>query len=144
MTGKIAGLLVIGALLLPSGEALAQDRQPDATIRLSGESVGVGVGVRWGAGVLTFRGTAYPITIEGLSVGEVGVTTGDVEGAVYNLQRLEDFAGTYASASMGVTFAGGGVVTAMWNLHGVRITLTELTQGFALQLATEGVWVRLN
>ncbi len=144
MRGRIAGLLVIGALLLLPDGALAQDRQPDATITLSGRSVGLGVGVRWGEGVLTYRGTVYPFTVEGVLVGEIGVTNGEVEGAVYNLQRLEDFTGTYASASTGVTIVEGGVVTAMWNPDGVRITLTELTQGLALELATEGVRVRLK
>ncbi len=144
MSGRITGLLVIGALLLFPAGGLAEDSQPDATITLLGGSVGVGVGVRWGQGVLTYRGAAYPITVEGFLMGEVGVTTGKVEGAVFNLHRIEDFAGTYVSASTGVTVADGGVVTAMWNLQGVRITLTGPTQGLAVQLATEWLRARLT
>ncbi len=144
MGGRIAGLLLIGAFLLLSNGAVAQDGEPDATITLSGGSVGMGVGIHWGQGVLTYRGTNYPFTVEGLLVGEVGITAGDVEGAVYNLQRLEDFAGTYASASTGVTFADGGAVTAMWNLRGVMITLTSITRGLSVELTAEGIWVRLK
>jgi hypothetical protein len=33
-----------------------------------------GVGFSWGNGVLTYKGKTYPVQVEGLSVGEMGVT----------------------------------------------------------------------
>jgi len=144
MRRAITSLIVIGTLLMLSGVAMAQDSKPDATLKLSGGSAGAGVGFSWGSGVLTYQGKNYPFKVEGLSVGNVGITVADASGQVYHLKNLQDFSGIYTSVSAGATLAGGGSVTAMRNQNGVEITLTSTTQGLNVKLAAEGMKISLR
>ena len=57
-------------------------------------SIAVGVGYSWGGGIVTFQGKEYPCRIDGLAVGEVGISSADAVGNVYHLTNLEDFSGT--------------------------------------------------
>jgi hypothetical protein len=131
-----AGTLV--ALLL--GSAVAQEaKKPDATLKLSEGSVAVGIGWSWGKGVLTYKGKSYPVKVEGLSVGEVGVTKAEARGDVFNLKRVEDFPGIFAAAGAEGTAVKGAGVTALRNERGVSITLKSATKGANLKLAAEGL-----
>jgi malonyl CoA-acyl carrier protein transacylase len=102
MRRLMIGLVAVGSLIMVvAGLAAAQPRKPDATLRLSGSSVAVGVGFSWGNGVLTYKGKTYPVQVEGLSVGEVGVTHATAKGDVSHLAKLADFAGNYAAVGAG-------------------------------------------
>jgi hypothetical protein len=132
--------LVLAMVLVLSGLALAADeKKPDATLKLSEGQVAVGIGWSWGKGVLTYKGKDYPFKVEGLSVGDVGVTKADAVGKVYNLKKMTDFNGTYTSAAAQGTLGGGAGVSAMKNQNGVVIELTSTTQGVNVKLAGEGV-----
>jgi|SRR5215475_4008140 len=124
--------------------AAEKEEKPDATITLSTGSVAAGVGFSWGSGVLVYQGKKHPIKIEGLSVGDVGISKASAKGKVYHLKKLSDFAGTYTSASAGATVGGGGSATAMQNQNGVLITLVSTSQGLTFKLATEGVKLELK
>lgn len=143
MRRAVTSLIVVGTFLMLSGLAMAQDSRPDATLKLSGDSVAAGVGFTWGKGVLTYQGKDYPFKVDGLSVGNVGITVAEASGQVYRLKKLQDFSGNYTSVSAGATLAGGGSVTAMRNQNGVEITLTSTTQGLNVKLAAEGVKISL-
>ena len=131
-----AGTLV--AVLL--GSAVAQDgKKPDATIRLSEGSVAAGIGWSWGKGTLTYKGKSYPLKVEGLSVGEVGVTKAEARGDVFNLKKVEDFPGLFAAAGAEGTAVKGAGVTVLRNERGVSITLKSTTKGANLKLAAEGL-----
>jgi len=136
---RIAVLMTAAALLLAAGDAVAEDRVPDATVKLTGGSVAAGIGVEWGSGTLTYHDKQYPISVKGLSVGGVGATSIDASGKVYSLKKLEDFDGKYTSLNTGVTAAQGVGVTAMSNPNGVTIELVSTTQGVALSLGGGGV-----
>ena len=71
----ITGFVTVAALGFTLAAALAKDTTPSATIKLSGGSVAAGVGVDWGRGTLTYQGKEYPISVKGVSVGDVGVTS---------------------------------------------------------------------
>jgi len=122
-----------------AGLALAQAKKPDATLSLTEGSVGVGIGFTWGKGTLTYQGKSYPVKIDGLSVGEVGVQRASATGDVFNLKKLPDFNGTYTAGAAGATVGGGAGITAMKNQNGVVIELKSTTQGASLKLAAEGV-----
>src|SRR5512146_1757511 len=92
MRGLI-GLVSIFALGACLTVARADDKAPDATLRLSGGSVAAGVGISWGSGTLTYKDKQYPVEVKGLSVGDVGVTKIEASGKVYNLKSLDDFDG---------------------------------------------------
>ena len=139
----VSAVVVAGILLLLGNVAPAQDAAPGATLTLTEESVGVGVGFTRGHGVLTYRGRGYPFTAKGLSVGEVGVMRAEARGTVYHLENLADFNGSYTSAEAEATVAGGAGITIMRNQNGVVIRLVSTTQGADLKLAAEGVTLRL-
>ena len=122
----------------------AQDKTPDATIELKGGSVAVGIGFSWGSGTLTYKGNTYPVSVDGLSVGSVGISDAAASGNVYNLKNLTDFNGNYTAASAGAAVGGGGGVTTMKNQNGVTINLTSTTQGVKFTLAASGVNLKIK
>ena len=71
----ITGFITVVAVGFTLATAFAKDTTPSATIKLSGGSVAAGVGVDWGRGTLTYQGKEYPISVKGVSVGDVGVTS---------------------------------------------------------------------
>jgi hypothetical protein len=134
----IGGLVVVGSLIAAlAGHAAAGSEQ--ATLTLSEGSVALGIGFSWGKGTLTYAGHSYPVKVEGLSVGEVGVTRATAVGKVSNLAKLSDFSGNYAAVGGGATAAGGGDIALMRNQNGVVIELTSTTQGASLMLGAQGV-----
>jgi hypothetical protein len=140
MRRAVIGLVAVGSLAsLLVGLVLAQAKKPDATLTLTEGSVAVGIGYSWGKGTLTYQGKKHPVKVEGLSVGEVGVTRATATGNVYNLKKLADFDGNYVAGGAEATAAGGAGVTAMKNQNGVVIELKSTTQGASLKLAAEGI-----
>jgi hypothetical protein len=79
------------------------------------------------------------VKVEGLSVGEVGVTRATATGNVFNLKKLEDFDGNYVAGGAAGTVGGGAGISAMKNQNGVNIELKSTTQGASLKLAGEGI-----
>src|SRR5262249_59676809 len=121
------GLMVAATLSLPLSAALAKAKAPDATLQLSQGSVAAGIGFSWGSGTLTYKGKRYPVSVDGLSVGSVGISRATAAGSVYNLKSLDDFNGTYTAVGAGAAVAGGGRISTMQNQNGVRVTLTATT-----------------
>ncbi len=137
------GVMVLVMCFLISGPAFSQG-SPDATIRFSQGQVAVGIGYSWGDGVLTYQVKEYRFKINGLSVIDVGISKVDANGEVFNLKKLEDFNGTYTTASAEATLAGGAGVITMKNQNGVTIKLSALTTGVNFKLALEGVKLTLT
>ena len=142
MRRLIAALVVAGGLVATlAGLAAAQSET--GTLRLSDGSVAAGVGFSWGKGTLHYKGKAYPVKVDGLSVGEVGVTRATAVGTVSNLAKLSDFSGTYVAVGAGATAGGGEDITVMRNQNGVVVELKSTTQGASLKLGTEGIRMAL-
>jgi hypothetical protein len=139
----IAAAFLIG-IALAFDAATAKEKTPNATIELTGKSVAAGVGVSWGSGTLTYNGKTYPVSITGIDIGDVGVTTVTATGKVYDLKKLEDFDGNYASVGAGATLGGGADTVAMKNQHGVRVDIVSTTQGIKLALATGGASLKIE
>lgn len=129
--------------LLLGFPAMAADQVPDGTIELSGGSVALGIGYSWGSGELVYQGKTYQLKVEGLSIVDFGTSDYMATGSVYNLKKLEDFAGTYAAATAGATVITGASDTIMRNEHGVTIELSTARQGLQFTLAPEGLKVSL-
>jgi hypothetical protein len=142
--GRMTKFLTIAALSVALTAAFAEDKKPDATLKLSGGSVAAGVGFHWGSGTLTYDGKDYPIDVKGLSVGDVGATKMEASGKVYNLKSLADFDGNYTAVGAGATVAGGGGVTAMKNQNGVTVELVATTQGVKFALGGGGVDMKVK
>src|SRR5262249_45760161 len=122
----VAVALTVGAM----APAIAQDRSADITF--SGTGIAAGVGFTWGDGILHFKGDDHRFSVNGVSVVDVGIAHIEGAGDVYNLQRPEDFSGTYVAAGAGETLAGGADVAVLENQKGVRIYLRSTTQGLKL------------
>jgi hypothetical protein len=134
-------VLVLVMALVLSGLAFAKEaaKKPDATLTLTEGQVALGIGWSWGKGVLSFKGKEYPFKVEGISVGDVGITKAEATGKVYNLKKLEDFDGKYLSGAAAATLGLGAGATAMQNDKGVVVHLLPKTKGVNLKLAGEGV-----
>jgi hypothetical protein len=140
MRRVLIGLVAVGSVVsVLAGLALAQAKKPDATLSLTEGTVGVGIGFSWGKGTLSYKGKTYPVKVDGLSVGDVGIQSATATGNVYGLKKIEDFDGNYTAAGAGATVGGGAGITAMRNQNGVVIELKSTTQGANLKLAAEGL-----
>ena len=123
-------LLIVGAMTGFTQAATHHESGPDATLRLSGGSFALGIGFRWGSGTLTYKGKDYPVKVNGLSVGKVGMTGSSAYGEVFNLKHLQDFNGHYnvgGAGTRGVTLGSGKTGTIMSNQAGVivRVSATQ-------------------
>src|SRR6476661_10407416 len=125
-------LLVVGVMTGITQAATHNHSGPDATLRFSGGSFALGIGFRWGSGTLTYKGKHYPVKVNGLSVGKVGMTGSSAYGEVFNLKHLQDFNGHYnigGKGTRGVTVGGGKASTVMTNQAGVIVRLAATQQG---------------
>ena len=145
---KIAILLLVVAVMTGFTQAASHHHSgPDATLRLSGGSFAAGIGFSWGKGTLTYKGKDYPVKVNGLSVGRVGITGASAYGEIYNLKNLRDFNGHYharASGRRGVTLAGGQMATEMTNQAGVRVLLSSTQKGVDVNATGGGIDMQLK
>ena len=134
-------LLVLGAMT-GFTQAATHESKPDATLRLSGGSFALGIGFRWGSGTLTYQGKNYPVKVNGLSIGKVGMTGVSAIGEVFNLKHLQDFNGHYdvgGAGTRGVTIAKGKAGTLMSNPAGVIVRLSTTQKGVNVNATGGGV-----
>jgi hypothetical protein len=146
MLKGFAMLVSAGMLFALTAAANAKEPSdtPDGTIELHGGSIAVGVGFTWESGSLMFHGKKYPVSVSGLDVADVGATKVSATGKIYNLKKLEDFDGTYASLGAGAALGGGVGTTSMKNQNGVQIDLGSTTEGVKLTLAAGGVSMKVD
>ena len=139
----VCALMVVVALVLtvPAARA-AEDTMGKVSIEVM--SVGAGLGVTWGEGVLEYRGDKYPFTVTGFSMGDVGIAKVIAKGEVYNLKTVDDFTGVFAAALAGGSLGGGGGAAAMKNQRGASMVWTSTNQGINFSLAQAGMTVKLT
>ena len=136
-------VLAMASLVAASAGLASAQGGTSATLTVSGGTVAAGIGLHWGTGTLSYSGKTYPVKVEGLSVGEVGVIRATARGEVSNLEKLEDFSGNYVAVGVEATAAGGAGVTVMRNQNGVVVELTSTTQGTSLLFGAEGIRLTL-
>src|SRR5262245_11963051 len=137
-------VLALGVGLLVAAVAGAQQQTPCGKGTMESKTIAVGVGVSWGDGKLTYEGKEYPFSVDGLSVADLGISKASATGNVYNLKKLEDFAGNYVAAQAGAAVGGGAGAVTMRNQHGVVMELTGTGTGVRLTLAAKGMEVKLK
>ena len=144
---KIAILLLVVAVMTGFTQAASHHSAPDATLRLSGGSFALGIGFRWGSGTLSYKGKDYPVKVNGLSIGKVGMTGVSAIGEVFNLKHLQDFNGHYnvgAEGTRGVTIAKGKASTLMSNQAGVIVRLAATQTGLDVNATGGGVDMQIQ
>ncbi len=139
---KLKVIVILIAGFLCAATAVAEDKQPSGQVSISTTSIAIGLGTQWGSGVLLFKGKQYNFDLRGFSVIDVGVTTISAEGNVYNLEKVEDFFGTYRAAEAGAALGAGAGAVTMKNQAGVVMNLTSAKKGLKLKLAPEGLTVK--
>jgi hypothetical protein len=141
---KIAILLLALALATGLTHAAGKQAKPDGTLQLSGGSFAAGIGFSWGKGTLTYKGKNYPVSVNGVSLGKVGITGSSATGEVYNLKKLQDFDGHYNAGGAGMTVVGGRNAVAMKNQNGVQVLLASTARGVDVTLAGGGVDMKIK
>ena len=144
LRSALVGAIVV---LVSLGAARADEEKPaptpDATLRVSAKQLSAGAGFSWGGGVLRYKGQEYPIKVDGLTVGTIGLTQIDAAGEVFDLHKLEDFDGTYFGAGAGSTIGGGAGKLVMKNQNGVVLHVQATTLGVGLTVGVSGVKLAL-
>src|SRR5215813_10478385 len=118
--GWALGLLAMGAgvaaqepvTILSSKQAQSR---ADATVRMTGGAIGVGVGYSWGRGIVSYGGNEQAFCIKGLSVGDVGAAHLHADSFLFTLPSLDAFSGKYFAKSAGAAVAGGQSATVLKN-----------------------------
>lgn len=127
------------------GPSAVAGQRPDATVDLHQMQAAYIGSASGGSGTLNFRGRRHPFSIAGGGIGGIGASTIDAQGDVFNLRRIEDFAGTYAQARQG--FALGNVSGGeLWlqNDAGVIMHLRARRSGLMLSLGGDVVVIRMD
>jgi hypothetical protein len=144
---KIAILSLVITVMTGFAQAAKHHSKPDATLRVSGGSFALGIGVSWGSGTLTYKGKNYPVKVKGLSVGKVGATSSSAYGEVFNMKHLQDFNGHYdvgGAGTRGVTLGAGKAGTIMSNQAGVIIRISSTQSGVAVNATGGGADMQLQ
>ena len=130
-----------------SGAAKTKPPQPQpqsGTVRIKFVKAGVIVGVGSGSGSLTFRGSTYQLTIGGVDIGSIGITSVQLEGTANNLQSAADIAGKYNAAGAGATIGAGSRTATLQNEKGVVLKLRGVQTGLQASLGLSGMTITLQ
>ncbi len=142
-TAVLLACLCSVSALARADESESLKPKVDATIALHAKQVSAVVGFAWGGGTITYREKSHEVTVEGLTVGAVGVSAIEATGEVFYLAKLEDFAGKYTAVAGGVTPGLGRGALVMRNDKGVEVRLLANTAGVSLTMGTSGVTLAL-
>jgi hypothetical protein len=112
---------------------------PTGEVTVKVTQAAVGLGVSWGDGTLHYKGKDYKFKVKGLNLIGLGVTSINAKGEVYNLQKLDEFPGTYYGVEASATVIKGSAGMVLKNSTGVVLNLKSEQTGAALKLGNEGL-----
>ena len=133
---KIIGATLLATSLLAGGPALAaESKRPVGKVTIAERQFGLLLGGSTGSGTLTLHGMKYPFKLKGLSAGlNVGVSKMSAVGAVYDLNQVSDFPGTYTKFESSIALGGGVGGLRLRIEHGVIMNLSSRTKGLDLNI----------
>ena len=154
--GAIASAM-IGMFFIGNAAAQSRERPTDSpcldqelvesgTVEGKVTVTGFLVGVRWGEGVLTLNdGRVFKYRTKGMKTLEIGVAKVQYAGTVYNLDRIEDFTGTYVGIGSGFALIKGLGGMSVGNGKCVIVNAKSKSSGVHLTspLGPGGVTVQL-
>src|SRR5262249_25533085 len=141
---RIPWLLLIAVVGAPGKICGQEEITPpptvaDATITLTARTAAVGVGFVWGTGILEYRGEQYPVRVDGMGIGAVGVSAVSARGNVYHLTDAADLNGQYTALGAGAAIGEGGNRSRMRNAKGVVIEIVAEGSGVQLGIGPRGI-----
>lgn len=143
-TMKIKLGLLLAAVFMLALPSIADAQSTTGSVRVRVQNVGLIIGVGGGTGTLRFRGKTYPLRVDGLGAGTIGVSSADLVGTASNLRNARDIEGTYTAAGAGLAVAGGARVISLQNSKGVVLNLRGAQAGFSASLGIGGVTVSIR
>jgi hypothetical protein len=115
------------------------------TVKIDSTQMAFIISGQSGGGSLEFEGNSYDFDIGGLGIGGIGVQTINAVGAVYNLDKLDDFSGTYIQGRAGLTIGEGKIGISLTNTKtGAILELKASTKGAALSVGVDGMIITLK
>lgn len=117
---------------------------PMGFVTINLKQVGVGVGVEWGSGVLTYKGKQYTFKVKGIQLASVGIAKATAKGEVYNLFGISEFPGQYAAMGAGASVFKGKEGQGFQNQKNVQILLKAEKKGVNLNIGPEGFTIQLE
>jgi hypothetical protein len=143
----LMGTIPVNAQGSPPGNAKEEPYAkpyPMGSVTIDITTVGVGVGVQWGKGVLTYKGKQYTFKVKGMQIASVGVSKANAKGDVYNLFGIAEFPGQYAAVGAGATVIKGKEAQTFGNHKGVKIVLSSTPKGLNLNIGPEGFYIEME
>lgn len=147
LTRRLAGGLALAALAVAPAFAAQDPGHPgpvEGYVTIVAHSADLGVGYTWGDGTLRWHHRTYHFSVKGVNVAAVGYSTIVGHGRVYNLHRLGDFDGTYASSTGEATIVNGIGGQALVNTNGVQLRIDNVTRGARLSGSADGIQLELR
>ena len=111
---------------------------PIGQVTINLTEIGVGVGVQWGNGTLTYKGNQYTFKAKGLQIAAVGIKSATLTGDVYNMTDVGQFPGQYVGAGAGAAVGAGKEALVLQNQQGVRMRLNADQKGVSVSVGPEG------
>ena len=128
---KRRAVLTLAVAFLVAAPGLA-NAQTTGTVRFTVTKYGFFVGTSGGHGVLVFKGKEYPLQLDGISAGMIGVSRTDLAGTASNLRTAADIAGSYTAVGAGAAFRdAGGRTVILRSDKGVIVKLRGTALGYA-------------
>ena len=141
---KSRAVLTLAAAFLVAAPGLA-NAQTTGTVRFTVTKYGFFVGTSGGQGVLVFKGKEYPLQLDGISAGMIGVSRADLAGTASNLRTAADIAGSYTAVGAGGAFRGhGGRTVTLRSDKGVILKLSGTALGYAASPDVSRVTISLR
>ena len=140
---KLALGVAMAAVLTGSVQA-ADMKTPSGTVTIDETQFGFLLGGSLGGGKLMFHGKTRAFKIGGISIGDIGASKVKGYGTVYNLTKVEDFAGTYTKLDASATLLKGSGTLRLKNNHDVILDLDTTSKGLQLSAGAGGVKVTLK
>ncbi len=143
----VTSTLALLALLVgfaPVQVQAAEEKVFAGTIEINSTQMAFIISGQAGGGLLEFQGKEYKFNIGGLGIGGIGIAKLNAVGAVYNMDDVSKFSGTYVQARAGATLGTGKSSLSLSNKHGVIIDLKSSNKGAALQLGVDGMILSLK
>jgi outer membrane protein OmpA-like peptidoglycan-associated protein len=128
----IASAIGFAAIMMTGvGPATAADEKQNATLTMSHDSAGIGIGWHSGEGKLTLAdGSEYAVTMDAYSIAGLGFANVISSGKVFNLEKVSDLTGEYTGTGESASFRKGeGKAILKNDANNVRIEMASKQSG---------------
>jgi hypothetical protein len=142
---KLISTLFVSAMLL-TGTVFASDPVQSGTVVIDETQVSLIIGGDMGGGVVVMGDESRSFKTTGIKLGGIGIHKLHLIGNVYDMKKIEDFAGIYATFQLGATL-GYASKNSLWlkNDKGVKINLKSSgAEGVSLAIGVEGLDIIMN